>query len=249
MHALSLFFAVRSATTAGVHAGSGFLLVSLGPGLACMLKVVVACPSSLTLTSVSRLSPGVVERVGDLKTRLQAVACLTALSEAVGPRFVFERVRTVPTLALLWHQIPSCDFSLVLRWQPPGNLARCLSAVDYSAHASESAPAATSCFSSPLEFRPDRAPPWPRDHNNRLVTCSDPTDTSFCLILCASLLLSLQGSSAAGGHKNLKVLEGFLSWTMGAVEDFGSAEFDLKVSKQLLPSEHTAECLNPPASV
>lgn len=34
---------------------------------------------------------GTVERLGDLKTRIQAAACLTAMSEAVGPQFVVER--------------------------------------------------------------------------------------------------------------------------------------------------------------
>lgn len=35
---------------------------------------------------------GVVEKVGDIKTRIQATKCLTTFCEAVGPKFVFERV-------------------------------------------------------------------------------------------------------------------------------------------------------------
>jgi cytoskeleton-associated protein 5 len=35
---------------------------------------------------------GVVEKVGDIKTRIQATKCLTTFCEAVGPKFVFERL-------------------------------------------------------------------------------------------------------------------------------------------------------------
>lgn len=41
------------------------------------------------------LTIGVSERVADIKTRNQAMKCLTAFAEAVGPRFVFERVRSL----------------------------------------------------------------------------------------------------------------------------------------------------------
>lgn len=37
---------------------------------------------------------GVVEKVGDIKTRIQATKCLTTFCEAVGPKFIFERVRS-----------------------------------------------------------------------------------------------------------------------------------------------------------
>lgn len=36
---------------------------------------------------------GISERVADIKTRAHAMKCLTAFCEAVGPGFVFERVR------------------------------------------------------------------------------------------------------------------------------------------------------------
>lgn len=36
--------------------------------------------------------PGVSERVADIKTRVQAMKCLTTFCEAVGPAFLFERV-------------------------------------------------------------------------------------------------------------------------------------------------------------
>lgn len=36
---------------------------------------------------------GISERVADIKTRGHAMKCLTAFCEAVGPGFVFERVR------------------------------------------------------------------------------------------------------------------------------------------------------------
>ena len=35
---------------------------------------------------------GISERVADIKTRAQAMKCLTTFSEAVGPGFIFERV-------------------------------------------------------------------------------------------------------------------------------------------------------------
>ena len=35
---------------------------------------------------------GLSERVADIKTRAQAMKCLTTFSEAVGPGFIFERV-------------------------------------------------------------------------------------------------------------------------------------------------------------
>jgi cytoskeleton-associated protein 5 len=35
---------------------------------------------------------GVVEKVGDIKTRIQATKCLTTFCEAVGPKFIFERL-------------------------------------------------------------------------------------------------------------------------------------------------------------
>lgn len=35
---------------------------------------------------------GISERVADIKTRVQAMKCLTTFSEAVGPGFIFERV-------------------------------------------------------------------------------------------------------------------------------------------------------------
>ena len=35
---------------------------------------------------------GISERVADIKTRSQAMKCLTTFSEAVGPGFVFDRV-------------------------------------------------------------------------------------------------------------------------------------------------------------
>ncbi|CAI6000066.1 unnamed protein product [Closterium sp. NIES-64] len=34
---------------------------------------------------------GLIERVGDIKTRIQATACLTTLAECVGPQFIFTR--------------------------------------------------------------------------------------------------------------------------------------------------------------
>lgn len=37
---------------------------------------------------------GLSERVADIKTRAQAMKCLTTFSEAVGPGFIFERVST-----------------------------------------------------------------------------------------------------------------------------------------------------------
>jgi cytoskeleton-associated protein 5 len=36
---------------------------------------------------------GISERVADIKTRAHAMKCLTAFCEAVGPGFVFDRVR------------------------------------------------------------------------------------------------------------------------------------------------------------
>ena len=36
---------------------------------------------------------GISERVADIKTRGHAMKCLTAFCEAVGPGFVFDRVR------------------------------------------------------------------------------------------------------------------------------------------------------------
>lgn len=38
---------------------------------------------------------GISERVADIKTRTQAMKCLTTFSEAVGPGFIFERVSMV----------------------------------------------------------------------------------------------------------------------------------------------------------
>lgn len=38
---------------------------------------------------------GIAERVADIKTRAQAMKCLTSFCEAVGPGFVFERVCTI----------------------------------------------------------------------------------------------------------------------------------------------------------
>lgn len=35
---------------------------------------------------------GITERVADIKTRGQAMKCLTTFCEAVGPGFIFERV-------------------------------------------------------------------------------------------------------------------------------------------------------------
>lgn len=41
-----------------------------------------------------------VEKVGDIKTRIQAMKCLTTFCEAVGPKFVFDRVREAKFLHL-----------------------------------------------------------------------------------------------------------------------------------------------------
>lgn len=38
------------------------------------------------------MSTGLYERLADIKTRTQAMKCLTTFSEAVGPGFIFERV-------------------------------------------------------------------------------------------------------------------------------------------------------------
>ena len=45
---------------------------------------------------------GISERVADIKTRAHAMKCLTAFCEAVGPGFVFDRVRDNITLSLLF---------------------------------------------------------------------------------------------------------------------------------------------------
>lgn len=41
-------------------------------------------------------SIGVTERVADIKTRAQAMKCLSTFCEAVGPGFIFERVMLPP---------------------------------------------------------------------------------------------------------------------------------------------------------
>jgi len=47
---------------------------------------------------------GVSERVADIKTRIFAMKCLTAFCEAVGPGFVFDRVRDTVALLLFFVQ-------------------------------------------------------------------------------------------------------------------------------------------------
>ena len=52
---------------------------------------------------------GICERVADIKTRAQAMKCLTTFSEAVGPGFVFERVSVVKCHILnLWGAFFIC---------------------------------------------------------------------------------------------------------------------------------------------
>lgn len=68
-------------------------------------KCVVLCIAGKRITSISvgflnyftseiylYTLTGICERVADIKTRIQAMKCLTTFSEAVGPGFIFERV-------------------------------------------------------------------------------------------------------------------------------------------------------------
>ena len=54
--------------------------------------------SLLNIGSCCSPCAGVVEKVGDIKTRIQATKCLTTFCEAVGPKFVLERV----SFTVLW---------------------------------------------------------------------------------------------------------------------------------------------------
>lgn len=45
---------------------------------------------------------GVSEKVADIKTRAHAMKCLTAFCEAVGPGFVFDRVRDNCTIYIFF---------------------------------------------------------------------------------------------------------------------------------------------------
>lgn len=56
------------------------------------------------MTSLLTLA-GISERVADIKTRANAMKCLTAFSEAVGPGFVFDRVSSM-LFVLSFHVLP-----------------------------------------------------------------------------------------------------------------------------------------------
>lgn len=63
----------------------------------------LSCPSNFILhlifyVCIFCMLTGICERVADIKTRAQAMKCLTTFSEAVGPGFVFERVSIVNCL-------------------------------------------------------------------------------------------------------------------------------------------------------
>lgn len=56
---------------------------------------------------------GISERVADIKTRSQAMKCLTTFSEAVGPGFIFDRVSSY-WIEYISYKIHVCCFHLVI---------------------------------------------------------------------------------------------------------------------------------------
>lgn len=76
----------------------------------------------LNIGSCCSLCTGVVEKVGDIKTRIQATKCLTTFCEAVGPKLVFERVSFTVCCCIflhlyLWHLHPKRMYHLFDRFE------------------------------------------------------------------------------------------------------------------------------------
>lgn len=80
-----LFFFFLLPSYATVPCNLSYLVASLYHTII-FLGLILSCNSFLS---------GVSERVADIKTRAQAMKCLTTFCEAVGPGFVFERVSKV----------------------------------------------------------------------------------------------------------------------------------------------------------